>query len=57
MDAIHLPKVVLLKFWATKIYDEDLNELDVARHPEQVLKIPFEKELPQYSMIRLIEEG
>lgn len=37
-----------------KIYDEDMNELEVARHPEQVLKLKFDKELPPYSMIRLI---
>ena len=36
-----------------KIYDEDMNELEVARHPEQVLKLKFDKELPPYSMIRL----
>ena len=40
-----------------KIYDEQDQELQVARHPEQVLKIPFEKELPKYSMIRLIRKN
>ncbi len=39
-----------------KIYDEEMNELEVARHPEQVLKLKFEEELPEYSMIRLIEK-
>lgn len=39
------------------IYDEEMTQLEVARHPEQVLKIPFEKELPVYSMMRLIEKG
>ena len=38
-----------------KIYDEDMNELDVARHPEEIIKLPFEKELEEYSMIRLIK--
>jgi len=33
-----------------------MNELEVARHPEQVLKLKFEEELPEYSMIRLIEK-
>ncbi len=37
------------------IYDEDMNELDVARHPEEVLKLPFDKEIEEYSMIRLIK--
>ena len=54
---IFTPDGNIYPYTITKIYDEDLNELDVARHPEQVLKIPFEKELPPYSMIRLIEEG
>ena len=40
-----------------KIYDENMNELEVARHPEQVLKLKFEEELPAYSMIRLIESN
>ncbi len=38
-----------------KIYDEEDNLIDIARHPEEVLKIPFEKELEEYSMIRLIK--
>ncbi len=54
---IFTPDGNIYPYTITKIYDEDLNELEVARHPEQVLKIPFEKELPPYSMIRLIEEG
>ena len=42
--------------WKTihEIYDEDMNELEVARHPEQVLKLKFNHSLPAYSMIRLI---
>ena len=38
-----------------KIYDEEDNLIDIARHPEEVLKLPFEKELEEYSMIRLIK--
>ena len=38
-----------------KIYDEEDNLIDIARHPEEVLKLPFDKELPEYSMIRLIK--
>ncbi len=37
-----------------KIYDEDMNLLEVARHPEQVLKLKFPEELPVYSMARLV---
>ena len=40
-----------------KIYDEEMNELEVARHPEQVLKLKFDIELPKYSMARLIKKN
>lgn len=39
------------------IYDEDMNKLEVARHPEQVLKLKFLQEVPAYSMIRLLAKG
>lgn len=44
-------------FKVENIYDEDMNNLEVARHPEQILKIKFPKELDNYSMIRLIKKG
>lgn len=54
-DEIELftPSGEIYDYVVDKIYDEDMNELEVARHPEQVLKLKFEKELPLYSMIRL----
>ena len=57
MDKIEIftPSGEVYQYTVDKIYDEDMNELEVARHPEQILKIKFEKELPKYSMIRLIE--
>lgn len=39
------------------IYDEDMNLLEVARHPEEVLKLKFSKKLPVYSMMRLLKKG
>ena len=39
------------------IYDEQMNKLDVARHPEQVLKLEFDHPVDQYSMIRIIKKG
>lgn len=39
-----------------KIYDEDNNTIDIARHPNQILKIKFDKKLEPYSMMRLKEE-
>lgn len=42
-------------FTIDKMYDEDMNELDVARHPEQIINIkvdiPFE--ITEYSMMRI----
>ncbi len=40
-----------------KIYDENMNELEVARHPEQILKLKFEKELVEFSIMRLIKKS
>ena len=39
------------------ILDEDNNQLEVARHPDQTLKLPFPTPLENYSMIRLIKKG
>lgn len=54
---IFTPNGEVYPYIVDKIYDEDMNELEVARHPEQVLKLKFDKELPPYSMIRLIKKG
>ena len=58
-DEIELftPSGEIYDYTVDKIYDEDMNELEVARHPEQVLKLKFEQELPPYSMIRLKKVG
>lgn len=45
------------EFLISSIYDEENNLLEVARHPEQVLKIPFDKKVETYSMIRLLRKG
>ncbi len=39
-----------------KIYNLDNEEIEVARHPEEVLMLPFDKELEKFSMIRLKEK-
>ena len=38
------------------IYNEDNEEIDIARHPEEILKLPFKMRLIPYSMIRLIRK-
>ena len=39
------------------IYNEDNEKIEVARHPEEILKLPFDTRLIPYSMIRLIKKG
>ena len=41
----------------TSIYDEFDQELDAARHPEEILKLDFDKEIEPYAMIRLMERS
>ncbi len=53
---IFTPTGELFNYTIDKIYDEDMNELDVARHPEQVIKLKFPRALPEYSMLRLINK-
>ena len=40
-----------------EIYDSNLELTDVARHPEEELRIPFDYKLEPYSMIRLIHKN
>ncbi|MDD5888696.1 MAG: U32 family peptidase [bacterium] len=54
---IFTPSGEIYPYTVTEIYDENLNELEVARHPEQILKLKFSKPLPAYSMIRLIKKA
>lgn len=51
------PSGEVYKYTISEIFDENMNKLEVARHPEQVLKLKFDVELPEYSMIRLIKKG
>lgn len=53
---IFTPDGKVYPYTVDKIYDENMNELEVARHPEQVLKLKFATKLPAYSMIRLIKK-
>ena len=52
---IFTPAGEIYDYTIDKIYNEDMNELDVARHPEEIIKLPFDKQLEEYSMIRLIK--
>ena len=52
---IFTPEFKFYNYTVEKIYDENMNSLEVARHPEQILKLPFKENLPPYSMIRMLE--
>lgn len=52
---IFTPDFKFYNYTVEKIYDENMNSLEVARHPEQILKLPFKESLPPYSMIRMLE--
>lgn len=55
MTEIFTPNGDVYKYKIDKIYDENMQELELARHPEQVLKLKFPHKLKEYSMIRLIK--
>lgn len=55
MTEIFTPDGEVYKYKIEKIYDENMQELELARHPEQVLKLKFPHKLKEYSMIRLIK--
>lgn len=55
MAEIFTPDGEVYKYKIDKIYDENMQELELARHPEQVLKLKFPHKLKEYSMIRLIK--
>ncbi|MDL2211609.1 U32 family peptidase [Erysipelotrichaceae bacterium OttesenSCG-928-M19] len=48
------PNNVFYSFVIDKMYDEDLNEITIARHPQQIIYLPFENEIVQHSMLRKI---
>ncbi len=57
-DTVELftPKGDRLSFMVKKLYDEDMNLIDVARHPDNIyyIYLDTEVEIEEYSMIRLL---
>lgn len=49
------PNKKTFKFKINEILDEDLNELDAARHPLQLVYISCNKELKEYDFLRLVK--
>ena len=46
-----------ISFVVDEIYDEDMNRVDVCRHPDNIyyLKLNTDIEIPEYSMIKIVE--
>ena len=53
---IFTPDNKIYNYEIDKIYDEDMKEQEVANHPDQVLKLPSDIKVPEYSMMRLIKK-
>ncbi|MBC7075919.1 MAG: U32 family peptidase [Syntrophomonadaceae bacterium] len=52
-----LPGGEVLKFKLKELYDEDFNLIDRARHPRQKVFLPFDLQVPEYSILRKVEAG
>ncbi|WP_423362961.1 peptidase U32 family protein [Mycoplasma sp. P36-A1] len=44
-----------IKFKITKMYDEQMQPLDIARHPQQIIYIELEQKVAKHSMIRKVK--
>ena len=42
-----------IEFVIPDIYDSDMNILECARHPEQIIKFKLDKEVSKYDMMRI----
>ena len=49
---IFTPSGEIYPFQINEIYDEEGNLINVVRHPKQIVKIKFNKQIPTYSMMR-----
>ncbi|MBO5183138.1 MAG: U32 family peptidase [Bacilli bacterium] len=47
------PKKQPFKVKITEMYDEENNQLEVARHPKQIIKIPNSKKVEKWDLIRI----
>ena len=46
-----------ITFVVEELYDEEMNKLDVARHPDNIyyLKVDSDIEIPEYAMLKIVE--
>lgn len=49
---IFSPSHETYEFVVDEIYDEDNNQIDIVRHPKQIVKIPFNKQLYKWDLMR-----
>ena len=54
---VFTPEGDIIPYKIENIYTEDMESKMVARHPEEILKLPFPREIPKYSMIRIIKRS
>ena len=52
---IFTPNGDIYSYKIETIFNEENEKIEIARHPEEILKLPFPKKLQDYSMIRLIK--
>ena len=46
------PSGKVYSFTIDTMYDEDMNRISIARHPEEIIKLQVDGEIPIYSMLR-----
>jgi Collagenase and related proteases len=49
------PNIENIHYVVPKIFNEKMEELDAARHPQEIIYIPFDQQLPDFTLIRKIE--
>ena len=47
------PNIEPITYTIKSIIDEEENAIDIARHPKMIVKLPFDKNIPEYSMMRI----
>ena len=52
---VFTPNGDVISFVIDEVYDEDLNPISIARHPEQIIKLKIDTDIviPEYSMMRV----
>ena len=56
---VFTPSGLHKEFVVNELFDEDMEKVDVARHPDNIyyLKLDGDYEIPEYSMIKIVKRG